>query len=151
MRQTTVMAIDGWTALKAVLPPKERRGVVLIDPPFEEAGEIERLLEGLREARKRFATGIYLLWHPIKDPRSIKGLHQDLGNGDCGEVLAVEHYVRAPLDLDRLNGAGLVIVNPPYRLAEALGVLLPVLATCLAQGDGARAGARWLFRDERGG
>ena len=64
---TKVLSLDGWTALKSLLPPKERRGVVLVDPAFEEQGELDRLVEGLGEAVRRFATGTFLLWYPIKD------------------------------------------------------------------------------------
>ena len=68
-RRAQVSELDGWTALKSLLPPGERRGLVLVDPPFEEPNEFERLLDGLTEAHRRFATGVYLLWYAIKDPR----------------------------------------------------------------------------------
>ena len=70
-RQTKVLGIDGWVALKSLLPPKERRGLVLIDPPFEEPGELTRLAQGLGEAARRFATGTFVLWYPIKDARPV--------------------------------------------------------------------------------
>src|SRR5262249_31073260 len=70
-----VMGLDAWVALKALLPPKERRGVILIDPPFEERGELQTMATGLAHALQRFATGLYLAWYPIKDPKPIARFH----------------------------------------------------------------------------
>jgi 23S rRNA (adenine2030-N6)-methyltransferase len=138
-RRAKVLGLDGWLALKAQLPPKERRGVILVDPPFEEAGELDRLVQGLQHAMRRFAGGVYLLWYPIKDPRPITRFHQAIAKVSPQESLAVELLVRAPTDSDRLNGSGLLVINPPYTLAADLAVLLPVLAERLADGAGAHA------------
>jgi len=136
--ETKVLELDGWTALKSLLPPKERRGVVLVDPAFEEEGELERLVEGLREATRRFATGTFVFWYPIKDPKVIAGFRRNIAGLGLPKVLAVELMVRAAEDTQRLNGAGLVIVNPPYTLDAQLKALLPELVPLLAQADGAR-------------
>ena len=72
------MALDAWVALKALLPPKERRGVVLIDPPFEETDEFDRMADGLAQALQRFATGVYIAWYPIKDPKPVARFHAAL-------------------------------------------------------------------------
>ncbi len=85
--QTKVMALDGWTALKSLLPPKERRGVVLIDPPFEEAGEFERIVEGLANAARRFATGTFVIWYPIKDARAVARFHRELAQARPRQAL----------------------------------------------------------------
>jgi 23S rRNA (adenine2030-N6)-methyltransferase len=138
-RRAKVLGLDGWLALKAQLPPKERRGVILVDPPFEEAGELDRLVQGLQNAMRRFAGGVYLLWYPIKDPCPITRFHQAIAKVSPQESLAVELLVRAPTDSDRLNGSGLVVINPPYTLAADLAMLLPVLAERLADGAGAHA------------
>lgn len=136
-RRAKVLSLDGWTALKSLLPPKERRGVILIDPPFEKEGELARMARGLGEAVRRFETGVYLLWYPIKDPRAITPFHQQLGEQGLRDVLAVELLVRAPEDVSRLNGCGLVVANSPYTLGSDLERLLPWLAATLAQGPGA--------------
>jgi 23S rRNA (adenine2030-N6)-methyltransferase len=138
-RRAKVLGLDGWFALKAQLPPKERRGVILVDPPFEEAGELERLAQGLQNARRRFASGVYLLWYPIKDPRLIRRFHQAVAAIAPPETLAIELLVRRPTDVDRLNGSGLVVINPPYTLEYDSGVLLPALTDRLADGAGASA------------
>jgi 23S rRNA (adenine2030-N6)-methyltransferase len=136
-RRAKVLELDGWLALKAQLPPKERRGVVLVDPPFEEAGELDRIATGLDNARRRFSGGIYLLWYPIKDPRPVARFHQALAKVAPPESLAVELLIRAPDNPDRLNGCGLIVLNPPFTLAGDLDVLLPVLAERLSDGPGA--------------
>ncbi|MEO8650984.1 MAG: 23S rRNA (adenine(2030)-N(6))-methyltransferase RlmJ [Hyphomicrobiaceae bacterium] len=136
-RRAKVLELDGWLALKAQLPPKERRGVVLVDPPFEEPGELERIATGLDNARRRFSGGVYLLWYPIKDPRPVARFHQDLTKIAPPAALAIELLIRAPVDVDRLNGCGLIVLNPPFTLEEDLGVLLPVLAERLSDGVGA--------------
>jgi 23S rRNA (adenine2030-N6)-methyltransferase len=137
-RQVKVMALDGWTALKSLLPPKERRGVALIDPAFEEAGELDRLVQGLAEATQRFATGTYLLWYPIKDARPVAAFRRAIAGLQLDKVIAVELLIHGTEDAERLNGCGLVIVNAPFTLQPKLTALLPELARVLAQGPGAR-------------
>jgi len=122
------LTIDGWTALPACVPPKERRGLVLVDPPFEEERDFVRLGRGLAAAHRKWATGIYLLWYPIKGRRTPDALAKQLRRLGIGKVLRAELTI-APLgDPDRLNGCGLILVNPPWTLEDELSVLLPVLA-----------------------
>lgn len=135
--QVKVLQLDGWTALKAVLPPKERRGVILVDPPFEEAGELERLTAGLKEAHRRFATGTVLLWYPIKALRPVERFHAGIAALGLEKLLVVELFIRPPQDPDRLNGTGLVILNPPFTLADRLRTVLPELSRLLAAEAGA--------------
>jgi 23S rRNA (adenine2030-N6)-methyltransferase len=136
-RAVKVLALDGWMALKSLLPPKERRGVVLIDPPFEEESELSRLAEGLAEGLKRFATGVYLAWYPIKDPKAIARFHSTLAELRETEILRVELMIRRASDPDRLNGCGLIVANPPYTLQGDLEAILPDLSRRLADGAGA--------------
>lgn len=134
---TKVLHLDAWTALKSLLPPRERRGVVLVDPPFEEPGELERLTQGLAAAVRRFATGTYILWYPIKDPALTRRFERALVATGLPKLLCVELLVRQPRVVDQLNGCGLMVLNPTFRLAETLAVLLPWLAGVLEQGRGA--------------
>lgn len=136
-RNVKTMELDGYVAMKSMLPPKERRGVVLIDPPFEEAGELNRLVNGLRQGVKRFATGTFLLWFPIKDPRPIAAFKRELSGLGLDKLMAVELYVQGPKDIQKLNGNGLVILNAPYTLKSDLESVLPVLVEYLGQSDGA--------------
>jgi 23S rRNA (adenine2030-N6)-methyltransferase len=150
-RQVKVLNLDGWNALKALLPPKERRGVVLVDPPFEERGDLERLGKGLREAVRRFATGIFLLWYPIKDPRLIDSFKRTLAGLGLPKVLTAELLLQNPADVAVLNGCGLVIVNPPYQLDARLDVLLACLARILGRSAGSGHRVAWLGEDARAG
>ena len=132
-RQTKIMGLDGYIALKSLLPPKERRGVVLVDPPFEVPGEFERLAGAVIEAHRRFATGTLILWYPVKDQAAVAAFHARLANAALAKTLAVELAIADPAALNgRLAATGLVIVNPPYRLAEQLQIALPFLAEALA-------------------
>lgn len=136
-RQAKVMALDAWTAVKALLPPPERRGVTLIDPAFEEAGELDRLADALREAARRFATGTVIAWYPIKDPRAVTGLRRKVAALGLPKALAIEVMIRGGEDGTRLNGAGLIAVNAPFTLAANLELLLPELTRVLGHGKGA--------------
>lgn len=131
-RQTKVMHLDGWIALKSLLPPKERRGVVLIDPPFEAPGELDRIVEGLIEARKRFANGIYVVWYPIKAQKSLRDFYRRLPECGFEKLLKADFFILPPDDPEQLNGCGLLIANPPYRLDEDLEIMLSFLADRLA-------------------
>lgn len=148
--QTKVLQLDGWIALKSLLPPKERRGVVLVDPPFEEPGELERMAVGVGEATTRFPTGTYLLWYPIKEPDLIRFFHDKVAGLGLPKLLVAELMIRRPRDPSRLNGAGLLILNPSYRLDESLGALLPFLASRLSDGPGASHRLEWLSEEARG-
>jgi 23S rRNA (adenine2030-N6)-methyltransferase len=140
-RQAKVMGLDGWTAIKALLPPPERRGLVLVDPPFEEPGELIRLTEGLDHGLSRFSRGTFLLWYPIKDMKPVerfrRGVREVVERHAIETVLDAELLLRPARHPDLLNGCGLVIVNPPHTLAGQLEILLPWLAKTV--GD---AGAR---------
>ena len=137
-RRVKLLAIDGWFALKSLLPPKERRGVVLIDPPFEEEGDLTRLAEGLAEALRRFASGVYVAWYPIKDLKPIAAFHGALAAIAGPELMRVELMIRGGNTPDRLNGCGLIVANPPYTLRDDLAVVLPELTHRLAESSGAR-------------
>lgn len=143
-RQAKVLKLDGWTMLKAVLPPRERRGVVLIDPPFEEPGEFERIAQGLAAAVRRFATGTYVLWFPIKSTAPVTDFYRRLTAMSLPKLLKLELLVHEPRDPERLNGTGVAMLNPPYRLEEQMRTILPFLAGRLAQGPGARHHMGWL-------
>jgi 23S rRNA (adenine2030-N6)-methyltransferase len=131
-RQAKAVAIDGWTALGAYVPPKERRGLVLVDPPFEEGNDFARLSAALAEAHRKWPTGIYLLWYPIKDRGGPDALARRL------KKLAIPKIVRCEITLGPsradagLLGSGLIVVNPPYGLVDELRRLLPGLCRMLS-------------------
>lgn len=127
-RRVKVLALDGWLALKAQLPPKERRGLVLVDPPFEEERELERMAAGLAEGLHRFATGVYVAWYPVKDPKPVAHFHRAVAAVAGPKLLRAEVMLRRPVNPERLNGCGLVVANPPHTLHADLAILLPEIA-----------------------
>ena len=119
--QVAVHRRDAWEAVKALLPPKQRRGLVLIDPPYENPEEFARAGEGLTLAHRRFPTGVFAVWYPVKHRAPIRAFFDTLPMRD---IVALELLIREPLDPARLNGCGLLIVNPPYQFeAEAEPIL----------------------------
>ncbi|MFC5760615.1 MULTISPECIES: 23S rRNA (adenine(2030)-N(6))-methyltransferase RlmJ [unclassified Rhizobium] len=139
-----ITELDGWLALGAHLPPKEKRGIVLVDPPFEEDGEYERLVDGLARACRRFPGGTYCLWYPLKKGAPIKQFHEALQATEIPKMLCAELAVRSDRETTGLTGSGLVIVNPPFTLKDELHQLLPALKDHLAQDRFASQRAFWL-------
>ncbi len=139
-----ITELDGWLALGAHLPPKEKRGIVLVDPPFEEDGEYERLVDGLARAYRRFPGGTYCLWYPLKKGAPIKEFHEALQATDIPKMLCAELAVRSDRETTGLTGSGLIIVNPPFTLKDELHQLLPALKDHLAQDRFASQRAFWL-------
>ncbi len=132
-----VLEMDGWQALRATLPPNERRGLILIDPPFEEAGELDRLVKGIGDGLKRFATGTYLLWLPIKDVRQSASFAHAIARMEAVKATWIELRTERVETAARLAGSALVVINPPFGLEQNLATVLPWLSTRLATGEGA--------------
>jgi len=141
-KRVKAIAIDGYTALKAYVPPKERRGLVLTDPPFEQPDEFDALAQALAAAHRKWPTGIYVLWYPVKDARDTQAFARRLTR------LALPRILQAELILpsrEGLRGSGLILVNPPWRLEGELVVLLPALFRALAGAEPApKTTIRWL-------
>jgi 23S rRNA (adenine2030-N6)-methyltransferase len=133
-RRAKAVAIDGWTALNAYVPPPERRGLVLVDPPFEDEGDFTRLERGLEAAHRKWAGGTYLLWYPIKGRREPDALARRLQRSGIAKILRAELCVAAIPEEGPLGGCGLIIVNPPWTLETEIAALLPALATILKTG-----------------
>jgi 23S rRNA (adenine2030-N6)-methyltransferase len=141
--QARVVDLDGWMALPAFVPPKERRGLVLIDPPFEAKDEFERLAAGFAQAFAKWPTGSYLLWYPVKSRRATDGLARQVAEitgagAPPGKCLRLEFSVAPQSAAAGLQSAGLLIVNPPWTLAGELRAILPELEKPLGQGGAGR-------------
>jgi len=126
-RQVSVHHRDGWEALGALLPPAERRGLVLIDPPYEQSDEFARLATGLRVGHSRFRGGVFVAWYPIKHGTPVHAFHTTMKNSGILDIVVTELLLRAPLDPTRLNGSGLLVINPPYRFEEEVAPILAAL------------------------
>jgi len=130
-RRIKTVAIDGWMALNAYVPPSERRGIIVVDPPFEEAQDFTRLAHGLETAHRKWASGIYLLWYPIKGRQEPDALARRLKRSGIARILRAELAVDATPAQGPLGGCGLIVVNPPWTLENELAAILPELVKAL--------------------
>jgi 23S rRNA (adenine2030-N6)-methyltransferase len=140
-----VLLLDGWTAIRANVPPKERRGLVLIDPPFEQAEDFIKLSATLSEAHRKWPTGIYMLWYPIKDREAPDALSRRLRRLSLPKILRCEMTLGQARADAGLVGSGLVVVNPPFTLERDLKSLLPVFIRIFSPQAAVRLD--WLARD----
>lgn len=145
--QVAVHRQDAYAGLKAFLPPKEKRALALIDPPFEQPDEFERMADGLERAYRRCPNAIYLLWRPIKERPAIWRYQEALAATGIPRILTVELTVHDEDTHLRLNGSGLEIVNPPWRLDEILSEALPLLRAALPH-DGGGTKVAWLIGEK---
>jgi 23S rRNA (adenine2030-N6)-methyltransferase len=144
-RRAKAIAIDGWTAIPAYVPPKERRGLVFVDPPFEDAADFTHLSEALSAAHRKWPAGIYMLWYPIKTREGPDALARRLRRLGVAGTLRCEMMLRPPHADGGLAGSGLILVNPPYTLEQELQILLPGLIRMLApQAEQAAGRLDWL-------
>jgi len=140
--QAKALAMDGWVALEAFVPAKERRGLVLIDPPYECADDFARLAEGVVAAYRKQPTRIYLLWYPIKSSEGPDWLATAIRDRNRGNIL------RAELTVDSmsagLGACGAIIINPPWKFAAELDTMLPALRDVMGRDAGRTASVAWL-------
>jgi 23S rRNA (adenine2030-N6)-methyltransferase len=143
-RRVQVTELDAGTCVKATLPPPERRGLVLIDPPYEQKDEAARAARMLAEGVKRFPTGIFLLWYPLKakgDDEICREAARSLG---MPGTLAAELRVREAFREGGLAGSGVIVAGAPWKLDEELAVLLPALGQRLGLGEWGQGEVEWL-------
>ncbi len=145
-RRAKAINIDGYKGLKAFIPPLERRGLVLIDPPFEEADEFSRLAAALPAAARKWPSGVFMLWHPVKDrafaDAFAAALGRDLAASGIASVLRLELAIGAAAARGPLARCGLIIANPPFPLEAEAERILPYLARRLGEAGGDHLVAR---------
>jgi 23S rRNA (adenine2030-N6)-methyltransferase len=134
--QVKVMRIDGWIALNAYVPARERRGLVIVDPPYEQLDDFARLADGIASAYRKWPTGIYLMWYPVKDHGGPDRLARMLRHAGVEKCLQVEFAVARALPDGELNACGVIVVNPPWKLAADLEIVAPVLVDLLGREPG---------------
>ena len=139
-----VHCADGYAGLKAFLPPPEKRGLVLIDPPFEDGNEFERLTEALRIARQRWNTGIFAVWYPLKDDVRVQRFHRQLADSGMRKLLLAEMRLQTRPAANALYGCGMIIVNPPWQMDEKLRAVLPHLLSGVQPGGDGSIQVEWL-------
>lgn len=143
--RVSIHARDGYEMLKALVPPPERRGLVLMDPPFEHPDEFKKQLQALRDAYARWPTGVYTLWYPIKDEAVVQGFYRKLAGSGIGHLLVAELRI-APAAAGFFAACGMLMVNPPWQSDAAIKSALGYLAEVLATGSGTST-VRWLVSD----
>jgi 23S rRNA (adenine2030-N6)-methyltransferase len=130
-KQIAIHHQDGYLGLKAFLPPKEKRGLILIDPPYEQTNEFSQLFSSLLSALKRFENGVYAIWYPIKNREAIARFYRELKE-KISRPLLISELTIYPDDISsRLNGCGMIIVNPPFQLDIQLNEIIPWLRKTL--------------------
>lgn len=134
---------DGYEALGALLPPPERRALVLIDPPYERADEFDRIFETLRVVDRKCRAATVLAWYPIKDRAAPRGLQARLRESGLRDLVAAELHLREPTDRARMSGCGMVVKNPPFGFESAARPILDALRARLCDGE-AGAGSELL-------
>lgn len=132
---------NGYAALKALLPPPERRGLVLIDPPFEAEDEFKTAARALAEGLRRWETGIFALWYPVKEQGASERFLAEVAHLPRPS-LSVEFHLRPPGESERMQGCGLFIVNPPWRFDAEIAALLAILSEQLKAGG--PSGLHWI-------
>jgi 23S rRNA (adenine2030-N6)-methyltransferase len=145
--RVSIHARDGYEMLKALVPPAERRGLVLMDPPFEQPDEYQAQLQALRDAHTRWPTGVYALWYPIKDEAIVQGFYRKLADSGIRHLLMAELRL-APAAAGFFAACGMLLVNPPWQSDAAIKEALRYLVQVLAPGSGSST-VRWLVSKMR--
>ena len=146
-RRVTVLHGDAFTGLNANLPPKERRGVVLIDPPYEVKNEFQVLTEALIKAWKKWPTGIYAIWYPLQRNQPVPQFQYDLRAAGLRKIFIHEFCVIPDTEPNRLAGTGMLVINPPWHFDKEIGTLLKWLVPVLDRGAGRPPRCEWLVSE----
>ncbi len=148
--KTSVHRRDAWEALGGLLPPPGglRRALVLIDPPYEATDEFSSLAAGLARGHARFPTGVFAAWYPIKHRAPVRAFRLALRDSGLRDIVAAELWLREPLDAARLNGCGLLVVNPPFGFTAAAEPILAALLARLGTGEAGQGFAVERIADE---
>jgi 23S rRNA (adenine2030-N6)-methyltransferase len=146
--QVSVHHRDGWEALKALTPFPEKRGLVLVDPPFEEEGEFARLAQGIALVSHRFRGALQACWYPIKHRAPVRAFHTALQEAGLRDLVAAEIWLREPTDPQRLNGCGLLVANPPWKFEAEGGAILAALLERLGDGEPGQGWAMTRITEE---
>lgn len=146
--QVAVHCRDGWKAVTALLPPPQRRGLVLIDPPFEEREDYARIISALRGITARFSGGVVAVWYPIKHRAPVRALHAALQEAGIADLVCAELWLRPPLDPARLNGCGVLVRHPPWQFETEATAILAALCDRLGGQEPGAGSAVLRLTDE---
>ena len=139
-----VVREDGYQQLKSQLPPASRRGLILIDPPYELKTDYQAVVKGIHEGHKRFATGVYALWYPVVLRQQIKRMLKELEATGIRNILQIELAVLPDSDRFGMTASGMVVINPPWKLAAQMETLLPWLHGVLSPAGTGHTALEWV-------
>jgi 23S rRNA (adenine2030-N6)-methyltransferase len=142
--RASVHQIDGYTALRAMLPPQEKRALVLIDPPFEEQNEFAQIVAGLRDGLRRLPGGTFAVWYPLTERARVDAFLDELGALELPPMFIAEVMIAGDSAPMKMKGCGLAVLNPPWQIDRVIAPLMPLLAELLAQAPGGGGRLRWL-------
>lgn len=142
--KVTVQAIDGYTGLKAMLPPPEKRALVLIDPPFESKGEFADILQGVRDLLKRLPSAVCAIWYPVTERARVDQFHREFLELSPPPTLFAEISIAGDGSQLRMKGCGLLVLNPPWQIDAEIRAALPELVKVLKVDAGAGSQMGWL-------
>jgi 23S rRNA (adenine2030-N6)-methyltransferase len=146
-RRTQIDKLDGFSNLRAALPPIERRGMVLIDPPYELDHEYSDVVKGVMEGLKRWASGTFVIWYPVVHSDDVSFLERKFSAPELPATLQIELNVLAENNRYGMTGSGMIVINPPWKLEQQMSDILPWLVTALRQSPKAGFKLRWLVRE----
>jgi 23S rRNA (adenine2030-N6)-methyltransferase len=143
-RQVQIHHRDGFEGLAGLVPPKEKRGLVLIDPAYEVRDEFERLMKTLLAAWKKWPTGTYAIWYPVQYRQPVPRFHYELRTSGIRNIFLHEFTVIPDVAVNRLSGTGMIIINPPWQFEARIRKTLEWLVPRLDRGSGVAARCEWL-------
>ena len=135
---------NGYQQIKATLPPKERRGLVLIDPPYELKDDYDLVVQAIAEGYKRFATGVYAIWYPVVTRQQTKRIIKGLEATGIRKILQIELAVRPDNDQRGMTASGMIVINPPWKLESEMKAILPYLVKTLVPEDTGEWKVSWI-------
>lgn len=142
--RVSIHEMDGYTSLRAMLPPPEKRALVLIDPPFEAQDEFERVVDALRTGLRRLPAGTFAVWYPLTERARVDRFLDELAMLNLPPTFNAELTIAGEAEPVKMKGCGLLVINPPWQIDQAIEPVLPLLAGVLAQAPGGDASLRWL-------
>ncbi len=135
---------DGYQQLKAKLPPPSRRGLILIDPPYEMKSDYQAVVKGIQEGYRRFSTGVFALWYPVVLRQQIKRMIHELEATGIRRILQIELAVRPDSDRFGMTGSGMIVINPPWKLEQQMQNVLPWLHRVLVPAGTGHTSVNWI-------
>lgn len=146
--RTTVQLMDGYIALRAILPPPERRALVLIDPPYEQSDEFTQTLAGLRDGLARLPGGIFAIWYPLTERARVDRFLEELRLLQPPPTMVLELAIAGERAGFKMMGCGLAVINPPWKFEAVAQGAMTELGAAMAQGPGAEGSVRWLVPEQ---